>query len=1518
MSDLAQFDRYLERLERQARRDRRRGQSALPTTIEETQTPAQAPEPRLGAGRSASTQSAVGRLFETERRLGIEEPTPRYEDLGRLQAEGAATRAADRASREYSPLPDELGWIVPPVAAAADLVAAPIDAGLARLGDTSAATRRDARDVRWERGAEQAGRDILADNDAGGQVIDFITGLPEQMRQADEEMLRTGSGAPQRSVVLRTGEVLGDLWTGFPEAGRDARARAAYSDEIADYEARDRTMRLGRGEQAYPWAERVERNRADRAHGDDFWTTGTALAEFAPGVGFIDDIARFGARQGLRATGREIPEVLARAPTPEPAGPLTQEGRQFRNEAAASGALGVGTASLADRALEDEGIDEQTSLDEYAAPAIGAALGLATARQLPRAGELADNLSSLRRLGAPAPEVARRLPEDAPMTFEGAPRGGETVEAEFDTLPPLRTDAAQREFVDRAVVYQGRDDVTPDTDIWAFRGPDGAQIAVSMRAEGPEPNAWAEVRFEDLTSAGRGAPNAEMDDAVFARQNRFSAANVDAMVDRVVATVRADAQQFGRGGYELSGADPVLARKYRQIAGRMQRGEIEPIPGYSAPEIRPDGRIVIQRLDDAPAPQPVQAARLGDEELPDALQRMPLLEAGGAVTLGGIGGAALLNGEAEASDGSESGDDWMLPALGVGSLAAAGLVASRGRGRNARRLGAASDDIAPLADESALPDAGRVQGGNVTRVYHGTSAPEDFATPSLERSAIPRAGSWVSEDPAVASKYASGNNARVLPLDLNGRIASADDLAQAWRDRTAEKTMEQLLRDRGFAAYRNGTDEIVVVDDSALSNAIGSSRSVPDGGSGRPEAVRDLRERIDPFGATNPWDDGQKPITIADVRRAMARGQSESRNYTETDVEGWARQDHINRIATLAREGWSDPIDVTTSGGIHDGLHRLAAAIVRGDESIAIRTRDGVFGHGDVVQPRTGPRIEFDNGSWQIVADDGIVLRRLPRGSTIRDADATLEQLKSAPDRAAPVEGSAQAGNASDEWIDIWHGTPNRIEGPLRPSKTGWLGGGFYGALSPDRAGGFATSFGRVHRLQARGPFISDSDFIALRDRFVAEGLEKDAALAAAIRDAQSQGFNGVRGFDHNEVVSWPDASGAVPNVRWPDASSPTRSGPAVGRRRLGDSDNTTGAAAIATGALGTGLLLGDEAQAQEGSQLNEARSRVSELESAAEIFSSVDAADPSTVRRAQQALQARGLFVEADGRMGPDTARAIGEYRNQVNAELEEARARLEALELEERSQSTRAGPAHEAARFLGPYAGLGAGMAAGYLSRSGAVRRGASELAESNARADALITPGPVRLGRSAAERAEPGRRVGNVNEFWRLGGAGERVPYVTAQTERGFRPRPGAAPASELFPPDMSALRLADIGVVGAGAADAGLSTYFLEGAEQELEAAQAAVDLDPSEPNLVRLERARDAVKLWETAQRAGLGLAAGRLGGAFKTPYSRARPNVGAAEAERIELNRFLAAQRGRGGRRTPQRRLGQRREIDDE
>lgn len=189
-----------------------------------------------------------------------------------------------------------------------------------------------------------------------------------------------------------------------------------------------------------------------------------------------------------------------------------------------------------------------------------------------------------------------------------------------------------------------------------------------------------------------------------------------------------------------------------------------------------------------------------------------------------------------------------------------------------------------------------------------------------------------------------------------------------------------------------------------------------DGGHLREMPVADLRARIDPFGAVNPWDERMAPITMADVRRAVRRGTSEGESFSHPSnpQREWTRQDHINRIAELVRNPSAEPINIAERGGVHDGVHRLAAAIIHGDETLPIRQMgEGYLGHGDTpvqIDPNR-LHVEFDGGRWH-VRENSQTLQTLPVGSRVNDAQAALANLRRArgePQSAHNVGQSREA-----------------------------------------------------------------------------------------------------------------------------------------------------------------------------------------------------------------------------------------------------------------------------------------------------------------------------------------------------------------------------------------------------------------------------------------------------------------------------------------------------------------------------
>jgi hypothetical protein len=96
--------------------------------------------------------------------------------------------------------------------------------------------------------------------------------------------------------------------------------------------------------------------------------------------------------------------------------------------------------------------------------------------------------------------------------------------------------------------------------------------------------------------------------------------------------------------------------------------------------------------------------------------------------------------------------------------------------------------------------------------------------------------------------------------------------------------------------------------------------------------------------ACPPWHDGTE-VSEGGVASALAESRFERRPYssdmTTVGRQDWTSRQHEERIAWLLANPSSDPIEVEISvygdAEVDDGMHRLYAAAMRGDESVLIR-----------------------------------------------------------------------------------------------------------------------------------------------------------------------------------------------------------------------------------------------------------------------------------------------------------------------------------------------------------------------------------------------------------------------------------------------------------------------------------------------------------------------------------------------------------------------------------------------------
>lgn len=235
----------------------------------------------------------------------------------------------------------------------------------------------------------------------------------------------------------------------------------------------------------------------------------------------------------------------------------------------------------------------------------------------------------------------------------------------------------------------------------------------------------------------------------------------------------------------------------------------------------------------------------------------------------------------------------------------------------------------------------------------------------------------------------------------------------------------------------------------------------------------------------------------------------------------------------------------------------------------------------------------------------------------------------------------------------------------------------------------------------------------------------------------------------------------------------------------------------------------------------------------------------------------------------------AEAEATNQRRSQGEE---RLRQLESE-------VSPARQVLREYGPIVGTLGGVALGVGGKYG-VNKVADALSKSRAAAadDILAAPATDLPG-----------RVGRVNDFWARGQSpmfgGVQAPFVSAPgAKAGFRANPAAPEAANLYQPSKVKNALTDTAAVGAFGADWAAGQTVLEPeARAELEKAQQAVNADPSEVNIERLQVAKDRLAFAETVKNIGRGAAFAYPAAGIKFGRNPSRPNTGAAEAERIRI-----------------------------
>lgn len=336
---------------------------------------------------------------------------------------------------------------------------------------------------------------------------------------------------------------------------------------------------------------------------------------------------------------------------------------------------------------------------------------------------------------------------------------------------------------------------------------------------------------------------------------------------------------------------------------------------------------------------------------------------------------------------------------------------------------------------------------------------------------------------------------------------------------------------------------------------------------------------------------------------------------------------------------------------------------------------------------------------------------------------------------------------------------------------------------------------------------------------------------------------------------------------------------------------------------------LSPEAEGQEGSNsiaLQEATQRVSEFE--ANVIPALEEnlrqlEDPNvSPEQKQTVLQRMGYDLGptgVDGVIGPRTREAIAQKRGEIRSDIELARQELEAarakvIDLERRGiyEGSADKPASGYLKQGLQLAGFAGGLYLAGRGRRGAVKKSATAAHKTEGAANALLNPKPVTSAATGPNSLNT--RAANMNEFWRMGGAGENVPFKTLQSGV-WRPRSKPAEPSKLFP-EPKRFRATDAAVITGASAESAVMHGMYNNAAEKLEKVEAEIDQYRREGNNAELKRALDEKKriesfmvAYKTAERLGQGIALGRGLSAFKQPYVGPRPNVAGAEAERALL-----------------------------
>jgi hypothetical protein len=327
--------------------------------------------------------------------------------------------------------------------------------------------------------------------------------------------------------------------------------------------------------------------------------------------------------------------------------------------------------------------------------------------------------------------------------------------------------------------------------------------------------------------------------------------------------------------------------------------------------------------------------------------------------------------------------------------------------------------------------------------------------------------------------------------------------------------------------------------------------------------------------------------------------------------------------------------------------------------------------------------------------------------------------------------------------------------------------------------------------------------------------------------------------------------------------------------------------------------------------RLDGVNNKITQLEEELQLLERAASQDPTVdARRVQLILEARGFDLGprgADGKIGKDTRAAIAGNIKKIENDIETQRAEREkargevaasrksVTQAEIRAIQARAEPSPLAttATLAGQLGAIAGGLYLAKRGRAGAVLKSGPAAQAAAAKANALLSSKPATKALSGPGSIN--EQAANINAFWKMGGAGEKVPFKTAGTGR-WSARSGAVEPAKLFEPKwFQQYRSNDVLYMTVAGLDAIGSRVGINKLNEEINKTNTEITQFEADGNVAGAERAiqhkarleglRTAA---EIAEKLGYGYLAGRSLSPLM-PYAKVTADVKAAEAQRARL-----------------------------